>query len=199
MLFCSFIFIYIFLPVFLIGFALLSKLKNRIYSYLWIVLCSFFFYGYWNPNYVILISASIVVNYALAQILIKLALSRKGMFVLTLGILFNLALIGYYKYADFFISNVNAIAGTNFILLNILLPLGISFFTFQQIAFLVDTYKGTIKKNPFVNYIIFVTYFPQLIAGPIVHHSEIMPQLEKSKAITYDNFSIGSIIFAIGL
>ena len=101
-----------------------------------------------------------------------------------LGIFFNLALLGYYKYFDFFIENLNYLSGTQLTLHNIILPLAISFFTLQQIAFLVDSFEGIVKEKSFVNYAMFVTFFPQLIAGPIVHHKEMMPQF-KTKSLAF--------------
>jgi len=125
--------------------------------------------------------------------------SRKTL--LAFGIVLNLLLLGYFKYADFFITNINTAVGTNLPLLNLLLPLAISFFTFQQIAYLVDSYKNETKEYDFLNYALFVTFFPQLIAGPIVHHKEMMPQFAnvKNKVKNYKNIAIGLFIFSIGL
>ncbi len=121
--------------------------------------------------------------------------------MLIVGILGNLLLLGYFKYADFFISNFNVAVGSNISLLHITLPLAISFFTFQQIAYLVDSYKGKVRKHNFISYTAFVTFFPQLIAGPIVHHSEMMPQFEniKNKIINKNNIAKGFFIFSLGL
>ena len=121
--------------------------------------------------------------------------------LLTLGIVANVSLLGYFKYADFFISNVNYLLDTHIGMLNLALPLAISFFTFQQIAYLVDSYRGETKEYDFLNYANFVTFFPQLIAGPIVHHSEMMPQFAKTanKVMRYPNIALGLFIFSIGL
>ena len=121
--------------------------------------------------------------------------------LLTVGIIANVALLGYFKYADFLIENVNFVAGSNIPLLHLALPLAISFFTFQQIAYLVDSYRQETKEYDFLNYAVFVTFFPQLIAGPIVHHKEMMPQFAniRSKIINYKNISMGLFIFSIGL
>ncbi len=118
-----------------------------------------------------------------------------------IGIIVNLGLLGYFKYTDFLIENLNRITGANLKLLHITLPLAISFFTFQQIAYLVDSYKGQTKEYNFLNYALFVAFFPQLIAGPIVHHKEMMPQFadKKNKFINYDNIAKGLFIFSIGL
>ena len=125
--------------------------------------------------------------------------SRKS--ILTFGVILNLSLLGYFKYADFFIENINIAFSVNAEPLNLLLPLAISFFTFQQIAYLVDSYRQEIKEYNFLNYALFVTFFPQLIAGPIVHHKEMMPQFEKTrnKVKSYRNIAMGLFIFSIGL
>jgi D-alanyl-lipoteichoic acid acyltransferase DltB (MBOAT superfamily) len=121
--------------------------------------------------------------------------------LLIIGIVANIALLGYFKYSDFFIENFNFILSSDIELLNLALPLAISFFTFQQIAYLVDSYKNETKEYDLLNYSIFVTFFPQLIAGPIVHHKEMMPQFEnkKNKTINYNNIALGLFIFSIGL
>ena len=119
--------------------------------------------------------------------------------LLILGIIFNLSLLGYFKYSDFFIQNINVLFNNNYSLLNLTLPLAISFFTFQQIAYLVDNYKGFVDKQSFTNYFVFVTFFPQLIAGPIVHHKEMMPQFSNifNKSISYQNIYFGILIFLL--
>lgn len=126
---------------------------------------------------------------------------KKRKTYLIIGIIFNVGLLGYYKYADFFISNVNSVAGTNFGLLHLILPLGLSFITFQKIGYLVDAYRGETKDYNFSTFALFATFFPQLIAGPIVQHKEIIPQFEdkKNKKINWDNVSAGIFIFIIGL
>jgi D-alanyl-lipoteichoic acid acyltransferase DltB (MBOAT superfamily) len=121
--------------------------------------------------------------------------------LLSFGIVANLLLLGYFKYADFFISNINLASDSNFDLLHLALPLAISFFTFQQIAYLVDSYRGETKEYDFISYSLFVTFFPQLIAGPIVHHKEIMPQFAQTSNLVkkYKNIALGLFIFSIGL
>ena len=121
--------------------------------------------------------------------------------ILIFGIIANLSLLGYFKYADFFIENFNLVASSNVNLLNLVLPLAISFFTFQQIAYLVDSYRGETKEYDFLNYALFVTFFPQLIAGPIVHHKEMMPQFASKWNMVkrYKNIALGLFIFSIGL
>ncbi len=167
----------------------------------WLVGSSLFFYAWWNPAYLGLILASILFNYALGIRLASIkGLSRKKL-LLTIGISFNLGLIGYYKYANFFIDNLNLLSGFNVQIQTIILPLAISFFTFQQIAYLMDAYKGEAKEYNFLHYCLFVTFFPQLIAGPIVHHKEMLPQFCKDKTYQFNpsNLSIGLSIFFIGL
>ncbi len=121
--------------------------------------------------------------------------------ILVFGIVCNVALLAYYKYADFFIENFNLVTSSNVNLLHLVLPLAISFFTFQQIAYLVDSYRGETKEYDFLNYALFVTFFPQLIAGPIVHHKEMMPQFASSWNMVknYKNIALGLFIFSIGL
>lgn len=200
MVFSSYIFIIAFFPVVLIGYYLLSRLKNGIYQRLFLIAASLFFYGYYNVRYLALILASIVVNYGIAK-LIQATGGKRAKLFLTLGVLFNVALIGYFKYYDFFISNVNAVFGSSFALRHILLPLGISFFTFQQLSFLVSVYKGEEKVERLRDYCLFVTFFPQLVAGPIVLYSEMIPQFkdESKRYFNAESFSSGIYMFAIGL
>lgn len=202
MLFNSYEFIVLFLPITLLGFFLISRLKGGLFAIFWLVVASLFFYGYWNPNYLILILSSIGFNYFIGSLLGKSAersLREKGLLIF--GIALNLALIGYYKYANFFVKNFNAISGTDLQLGQIVLPLAISFFTFQQIAYLVDAYKGEMAKTNFLHYCLFVTFFPQLIAGPIVHYQEILPQFNRKEIykLKSENFAVGITIFSIGL
>jgi len=130
----------------------------------------------------------------------KLNYSRNKL-VLIFGIVANIVVLFYFKYVDFFLSNINLLTGSSWTLLHIILPIGISFFTFQQIAFLIDNYEGKVSNFPFADYCLFVTYFPQLIAGPIVHHSEMMPQFanNSSRFLNYQNIATGLFIFNMGL
>lgn len=153
--------------------------------------------------YLPLILASVVVNFFIGTHLIGSIDSsrRKQKSFLILGLVFNVSLLGYFKYTDFLITGINFMAGVEFNLLHLVLPLGISFFTFQQITFLVDAYNGEIRRYDFLSYAVFVTFFPQLIAGPIVHHKDMMPQFDDSKNadINYKNMGRGLFIFSIGL
>ncbi len=201
MLFNSYGFIFLYLPVVLLGFFWIARVSHA-YAAGWLALASLFFYGYWNPAYVGLLLGSIICNYAFGMWISKgrIAVQRKK-HVLTAAIAANLALLGYYKYANFFVVNLNEVAGTSWSLGGIMLPLGISFFTFTQIAFLVDTYQGKVKEYNFVHYLLFVTYFPHLIAGPILHHKEMMPQFAHRSTYSFnaDNFTLGMTIFVLGL
>ncbi len=200
MVFSSYIFIFAFLPAVLIVYYALSKLKNPIYQRVFLIVASLFFYGYYNVKYLILIVVSIVINYLLAFSIQQNKRIIKKLF-LTIGVLFNVGLLGYFKYYDFFLENINVIFGTSFALRNILLPLGISFFTFQQLSFLVSIYKEEEKVAKISDYILFVTFFPQLVAGPIVLYSEMIPQFmeEKRRYFNNENFSSGLYIFAMGV
>jgi len=203
LLFNSYPFIFLFLPIsFFVYFYLLRK-RLKIAARAFLVAASLFFYSWWNVIYLPIILFSMFFNYAVGS-----ALGGKGKAILfhrkTLlffGILANLSLLGYFKYSDFFISNVNLLFGASIPLLHLALPLAISFFTFQQIAYLVDSYRGETKEYDFLNYALFVTFFPQLIAGPIVHHSEMMPQFASRWNLVknYKHIAAGLFIFSIGL
>ena len=140
-------------------------------------------------------------NYTIGSGLAKNSNNRYRKEVLTIGIVANLLLLGYFKYSDFFITNINSVLNTDMSLLHLALPLAISFFTFQQISYLVDSYRKETHEYDFLNYALFVTFFPQLIAGPIVHHKEMMPQFAnvRNKVKNYRNIAIGLFIFSIGL
>ncbi len=218
MLFNSYEFILAFLPITFLVYFWLNSARLVIAGKAWLVLCSLFFYSWWNPSYLPLILISMLVNYsvgtslgsgpkltktnsvnpATATTAEKSLIPRK--LILTMGIVFNLGLLGYFKYADFFISNLNTL-GSNIDLPEIILPLAISFFTFQQIAYLVDSYRNETQEYDFLNYALFVTFFPQLIAGPIVHHKEMMPQFASRWNLVkqYRNIALGLFIFSMGL
>lgn len=199
MLFNSYIFIFAFLPITLLGYYSLGKYATHRVSISWLVAASLFFYGWWNPAYLGLIIGSILFNYAFGVLLGSK--KKKSKRLLAIGIGINLMLIGYYKYANFFVDNLSLLSGINLQIRTIILPLAISFFTFQQIAYLVDAYKGETKEYNFLHYCLFVTFFPQLIAGPIVHHKEMMVQFSANKKIKLgcQNFIIGLNIFTLGL
>jgi alginate O-acetyltransferase complex protein AlgI len=199
MLFNSYEFIFVFLPVAFAGFFLIARL-SFLYAALWLGLASLVFYGYWNPKYVGLLLASILFNYLFGFVISRAAGWQRSL-ALAFAIGVNLALLAYYKYADFFITSTNDIAGTQWSTLGIILPLGISFFTFTQISFLVDVHRGITREYNFYHYLLFVTYFPHLIAGPVLHHKQMMPQFAEPETYRLNpkNIAIGLTIFAIGL
>ena len=203
MIFSSFPFIFLFLPISLIGYFLIARKSSFENAKLWLVAASIFFYGYWNWTYVPLILLSCLINFRLGLRLMpapgrEQAARRRE---LVAGIVLNLAVLGFFKYTHFAVQNLEWVLGMRFDLMQILLPLAISFFTFQQIAYLVDSYRGTSRETGEVNYLLFVTFFPQLIAGPIVHHSEVIPQFEdeRRRTLSWDHMSFGLYLFAIGL
>jgi alginate O-acetyltransferase complex protein AlgI len=202
MLFNSYFFILVFLPVTLVVFFVLGRHRARRAAVAWLVAASLFFYGWWNPVYLGLIIASILFNYIVGTVL---ASQRRPDSVrhaaLIFGVAANLAVLGYYKYAGFFLTNLNAALHTAFSLGEIILPLGISFFTFTQIAYLVDAYRRDAREYSFLHYALFVTYFPHLIAGPVLHHKEMMPQFGQVSIYRFDplNFAAGITYFVFGL
>lgn len=202
MLFNSFEFLFLFLPISLIIFFLIGKVcKNNNISILWLVCVSLFFYGWWDPKYLYLILLSISINYNLAGFLqSSLSLVIKKI-ILYFGVICNLSSIAYFKYANFFVFELNNISSLEIHLDNIVLPLAISFFTFQQIAYLVDSYRGEISEQNFLLYMLFVTFFPQLIAGPIVHHREMLPQFRSANVYKFNEkfIVLGISLFTIGL
>ncbi len=203
MQFNSYIFILLFLPLTLIGYYLLNNLGKDKVAKAYLLVMSLWFYGYFNTSYLLIICSSIVVNFFLSRQMVKAGekSGSRGKALLITGIIFNVALIFYFKYFDFFLYNMNVAFGTDFVLRNIVLPLGISFFTFQQISFIVDSYRGETKDYSFLEYALFVSFFPQLVAGPIVLHSELIGQFrDRAKwKVDYDNLSRGIMLFTLGL
>lgn len=202
MLFNSYEFLFLFLPLSLLGFFLLGHQHRQLAAIIWLAMVSLFFYAWWSPVYLGLLLASIVFNYLLGRRLGRSAVQvPTDRPTLIFGIVSNLLLLGYYKYAGFFVSNINLLNGTQWSLGEIILPLGISFFTFTQIAYLVDAYRKEVREYHFGHYLLFVTFFPHLIAGPVLHHAEIMPQFRKQETfqINAENFAVGFSIFFIGL
>lgn len=199
MLFNSYVFVLMFLPLALLLFYVAGHRFGAEAARRVLLLVSLAFFAWWNPAYLVLLAGSVTFNFCNARLIRNYRQHGQGL--LTLGILANLALLGYFKYADFFISNINWFAGTDFPLLHILLPLAISFFTLQQIAFLVDVYEGLSEERSFRHYFWFVAFFPQLIAGPIVHHREMMPQFLRDDICRFNErrFAFGLFVFAIGL
>ena len=203
MLFNSYEFIFVFLPVTLAGFFLLG-LSSRNLALGWLVVISIAFYAWWRPINVLIIAPSILVNFVLARWLLRLTAdkTRAGLarLVLLLGIAFNVAFLGYFKYVNFLATAANDLIGTNFVLTQVVLPLGISFITFQKIAFLIDVHGRRIPSFTLRDYGLFVLFFPQLIAGPIVHYREMMPQFQQARCRwDKENIAVGLSLFGFGL
>ncbi len=206
MLFNSYPFICLFLPITLTGFWWLGRSSPQLVP-LWLVAASLFFYGWWNPTYLVLLLFSISANYFAGSAIdrqvgkfTKISLMEPRSWLIVFAVGANLALLGYYKYANFFVTNLSSAFGYDWTIGSVILPLGISFFTFTQIAFLVDVYQGKVKEYNFINYCLFVTYFPHLIAGPVLHHQEMMPQFKQLNTNQYQPEIAGGLtILAIGL
>src|SRR5271154_4461007 len=202
MLFNSYEFIFVFLPVTLGVFFALGAI-SRTWALRWIIVASLFFYFWWRPLNVLIIAPSILVNFFLARLLQRLGSEKKhgaSKAILALGVAFNVAFLGYFKYANFGVSAINDAFGTHMVLAQIILPLGISFITFQKIAFLVDVQAQRIGSFTLQDYCLFVLFFPQLIAGPIVHYREMMPQFQSAPcAFDRDNVSVGLTLLVFGL
>ncbi|MCS7466761.1 MBOAT family protein [Stieleria sp. ICT_E10.1] len=193
MLFNSYEFIFLLLPIALIGNRILSE--NYSARIVWLLSCSLFFYAWWNPVYLPLLLSTIAFNYFVGAHL----RAKPTKLVLVAGVATNLALIGYFKYAGFIADNIASLTGSETHFGDIALPLAISFFTFQQIAYLADCYSGLPQRYRPTEYGLFVSFFPQLIAGPIVHHAEMMPQIKSIRRSTAVDKSVGLTIFALGL
>lgn len=194
MLFNSYAFIFCFLPFAVIGYFYIARQSHTLAT-LFLCAMSFLFYAWWRLDLVWVLLASIVVNYFIGLRLTQLVQSsprpQSARIWLVCGLSFNIVLLASFKYTDFFITNINWLTGNDWALLHIALPLGISFFTFTQIAFLVDAWRGRVVELSARNYFLFVTYFPHLLAGPIIHHREMMPQFANAtlKHPNWDNIA----------
>lgn len=219
MLFNSYIFIFLFLPLCLAGFYILQH-RQAVLAKVWLICFSLWFYGYFNRSYLLIMICSIIGNYFVHRWIVqagnKVTVNEskaekrtkyicESKYIMAVGVTLNLLVLFYFKYFDFFLDNINILFGSSIPLKNILLPLGISFFTFQQISFLVDTYRGELNEVTFVDYTLFVSFFPQLIAGPIVVHEEMLPQFARigkdgrSKEEKMVLFTKGIYVFVLGL
>ena len=203
-LFSSSEFLLAFLPITLAIYFVLAAFRGTKHLLVFVTLASLFFYGYWKIEYLAIIVVSILGNFFVGRLITDFKAADRvpsAKLTATVGIILNLVGLGYYKYAGFLSINVNALTGLDLPILDILLPLGISFFTFQQIAYLADAFSGKVGRIDFFEYAAFVTFFPQLVAGPIVHYADMMPQF--GRAVPYrqrlDDFALGSLIFAVGL
>jgi alginate O-acetyltransferase complex protein AlgI len=203
MLFNSWPFLLGFLPLTFAGFFLLARIGRSLAAG-WLFAASLAFYGWWEPVHVLLLLASIAFNFTVGSAISTAHAAgafRRSKHLLWFGIVADLSLLGWFKYANFVVDSANTVGGFGWQLEHIVLPLGVSFFTFTQIAFLVDAFRGEVKERNPVHYGLFVTWFPHLIAGPVLHHKEMMPQF--GAAATYrfnwENVAVGGTIFVIGL
>jgi D-alanyl-lipoteichoic acid acyltransferase DltB (MBOAT superfamily) len=197
MLFNSYIFVFLFFPICLLGYYGLVHARQGKAAKIFLTGMSFWFYGYFNPVYLLITLGSIAVNYLFHRLLS----ARPNKKLMIFSAACNLGVLFYFKYYDFFVSTFNGIFGTNLLLRNVLLPLGISFFTFQQISFVVDTYRGEVRDCSVIDYALFVSFFPQLIAGPIVNHEEMLPQFAQigEKVVPWESRAEGLGLFVLGL
>lgn len=201
MLFNSYEFIFGFLPVVLGGYFWFARSSQRA-AVAWLFAASVFFYGWWNPAYVALLLLSICFNYACGVAIVRSPQgSERQRALLIFAVAVDVIVLGWYKYANFFAAGIGKLSGSEFSPGDIVLPLGISFFTFTQIAYLADVYYGKVRDYNFVRYGLFVTYFPHLIAGPILHHAEMMPQFARRETgrPSAEDAAVGITLFAIGL
>jgi len=202
MVFNSYQFIFVFLPIVVVVFFGIGR-TYRAWALRWLIAASLFFYAWWRPLNVLIIAPSVLINFMLARLLQRLCKQQSrgtARVVLLLGVAFNVAFLGYFKYSNFLVGVVNDAFGTQMVLARIILPLGISFITFQKIAFLIDVHAGRVESFTLQDYCLFVLFFPQLIAGPIVHYREMMPQFhDLTCRFDKDNVSVGLTLFAFGL
>lgn len=202
MIFSTYRFIFLFLPVTFFGYFILNRFRYYSVAKIWLIIASLYFYGQGSPAFFPFFLASITGNYIIGTAMTRMEGSQtiQRKILLGIGLAGNIGLLGYYKYTDFFIENYNLLTGSDYALKHIVLPIGISFFTFQLIAFLVDSYRGETKQYDIINYLLFITFFPQLIVGPIIHHGEIVPQFEDERnlKLNYDNLAKGLFLFSIG-
>ena len=204
MLFTSGEFLFVFLPVTLLVFFAAARFAGRAAAAAWLAVASLIFYGYWRIEHTLLLVLSIAFNYTFGEWILRARREDRlssARTLLTVAVAVNLATLAYFKYADFFLRTADDLTGANIPMLGIVLPLGISFFTFTQIAYLVDVHAGkVVERNP-IHYALFVTYFPHLIAGPVLHHAEMMPQFRSAEIYRPQlrNFTIGLAFLLLGL
>jgi D-alanyl-lipoteichoic acid acyltransferase DltB (MBOAT superfamily) len=200
MLFSSNVFIFLFLPAVLIGYQLLARF-GRVAVFGWLSLTSLFFYGYWNPKYLFLLLGSIALNFAASRAIATAQSDRGKSAWLTAAVVANLALLGWFKYLFPLLGFFHGVGWLSRDYGRVLLPLGISFFTFTQIAYLIDLKQEMAEAQDLLSYVLFVTFFPHLIAGPIIHHSEMMPQFtaQRHSSLRADDMAVGTTWFLMGL
>lgn len=202
MLFNSSEFIFLFLPACLLATFLSARYGSKRIAAFVMLCASFMFYAYFSVKLILLLVVSILFNFHLGRAILQRPRHGKSrLFAMVFGVVVNICVLAYFKYTNFFLGNANSLLGTSFVLQNIVLPIGISFFTFQKIGYLVDAYRGDAEQYDFLGFCLFVMYFPQLIAGPIVHHKDIIPQFREKDAFRYNpaNFSAGVALFVCGL
>lgn len=203
MIFSSYQFIFFFLPITLAGYAIIRNFKAYRLAQLWLIMASFYFYAQGGIKFLPFFMFTVLFNYVMGSLILKSNKNDKKLLVkllLIIGLAENIGMLAYYKYTDFLLENINRFIGTDMILHNFILPIGISFFTFQLVAYLVDCSRGDAKAYALIDYLMFITFFPQLIVGPIVHHSEIVVQLEDENTYKFNpyNFMLGIFIFSLG-
>lgn len=200
MLFTSGLFFFIYLPIVLFGFYVIARVMGQKPASIWLGLASLFFYGYWSPIYIFLLLSSIVGNYLAGLLIVRNRGQAASAWITGFSVSLNLLLLFYFKYYNFFVNSVG-LGVIGFPVLNVLLPIGISFFTFTQIAYLVDVHRGKANEADFFHYVLFVSYFPHLIAGPILHHQEMMPQFAATRTyrLSVPSLVVGLSYFGIGL
>lgn len=201
MLFNSYIFILLFLPIAIIGYFILNHYKKNKIAEIYLLSMSLVFYAFFNVSYLPILIVSILVNFLFYKYYLKNKKSKKKKILLIFNLLLNLGLLVYFKYMNFFIDNINILFKKDIPLLTIFVPVGISFFTFQQIAFIIDSYKGDVSKYNFLDYATYISFFPTISSGPIAFHNEIIPQLndKKRKKLNWENLSKGIYGFVLGL
>lgn len=206
MLFNSYEFVFLFLPISILGYYFLVRKEKSEAAKVWMTAMSFWFYGSFRMEYLWVLSGSLIFNYGVILILKRKSIppwsmSRRKKEILAVGIAGNLGLLFYVKYMNFFIENINGIRGGSWPLLQVLLPVGISFFTFQQISFLVDYAKGEIQKFSFIDYVLYISYFPKLTEGPIVTHEELFSQFRQigNKKLGIEEIRKGMTLFVFGM
>ena len=201
MLFNSYIFVFLFFPLAVAGYYGLQHFGWEKAALGFLIMMSMIFYGYNSVKYLLILISSIVLNYLLVRLMGRTDRPALRRIFLLSGLFLNLGILFCFKYYDFFIENVNAVLRTDYHFLRLTLPLGISFYTFQQLSYVIDSYKGECEQYSLLEYAAYVSFFPQLIAGPIVYHDELIPQLraKENHRINYENMSKGIYAFALGM
>ncbi|HBI16476.1 MAG TPA: membrane-bound O-acyltransferase family protein [Desulfobulbaceae bacterium] len=199
MVYSSFTFLFLFLPVTLAGFFLLGR-RDEHWAASWLLLASLAFYVSWNPAYLPILAISILGNYLAYRAILRAPEARKTIWLI-LAVAGNLLLLGYFKYGNFFIQTVNDLGGAAIHPLDVLLPIGISFFSFTQIAFLFDARHGKAQDVSLWRYALFASYFPYIVAGPVLNHKDMLPQFanRRNYTVTANNLAVGLTLFAFGL